>query len=470
MLFPTASFAVFFVLVFIGGWVLFTGRTSWRIFMLAASLLFCALFDVRFLWLFVATIVVGWAFIKLIELLGPGGSGARAALAASVALHVGVLIYFKQLGFFASSVQNLLGVVGIDVGWNIVQIAIPVGISFLIFRGISATVDVYRGDAEPPSFLDYALFLTFFPYVAAGPVVRLRETIPQWLARRDPTALKATQGFLLFLGGLAKKLLVADYLARVVVDDVFAAPALHSAPDVLLGVYGYAMQIYCDFSGYTDMAIGVALLLGIALPQNFNAPYIAVSLQDFWRRWHITLSRFLRDYVYIPLGGNRRGLGRTYFNIVATMFIGGLWHGAGATFAIWGLLHGAGQAFERWLAERTGKKDQRFLPAPIQWFTTFNFVALAWIFFRAETAGIAFSVIGRVFTGWGAESVLPQAAWLFIAGTLTVQFIPEDWRERLRITFWRLAPAWQGVSLALALFLIAALGPEGPTAFIYAGF
>ena len=502
MLFPTPSFAIFFVAVFIGGWMLFTGRSAWRYFMLAASYLFCGLFDWRFVWLFAAITLLGWLGLVAIEKLGAGsasglGSGpARAVLAASVALHVGVLVWFKQLGFFVTSATALLGRLGLETGWTAVQVAIPVGISFLVFRGISATVDVYRGKAPAPSLLDYALFMTFFPYLAAGPIGRLAEVVPQLIARRAPSPALAAQGFLLIAGGLVKKMLIADYLARVAVDEVFAAPRLFSSADSLGAIYAYAAQIYCDFSGYTDMAIGIALLLGITLPQNFDMPYAALTLQSFWRKWHMTLSRFLRDYVYIPLGGNRKGEGRTYLNLVLTFFIGGLWHGAGATFAIWGLIHGVGLAVERWLAGRAQRRAEwraaaaaargdefalahagkspadprQVLPAPVAWFVTFHFVCLAWVFFRADSAGTALRVIGRVFTGWDVPSQLPAAAWIVIVLVIAIQFVPGRAREFVREHFGTWRPVWQAVALAVVLFVVSVIGPQGPTAFIYAGF
>jgi len=484
MLFPTPSFAIFFVVMFAGGWMLFTGRDAWRLFMLAASYVFCAIFDWRFLWLFLAITVLGWVALVAIERLGGRSPGARAVLALSVVLHVGVLVWFKQLGFFVSSATALLGSVGIETGWTAVQVAIPVGISFLVFRGISATADVYRGTSEAPGLVDYALYMTFFPYVAAGPVVRLAEVVPQLHKPRLPTAAVAAQAFLLIAGGLVKKMVFADYLARVAVDDVFAAPQLFGAADVLAGVYAYAAQIYCDFSGYTDMAIGIALLLGVSLPQNFESPYAALTLQTFWRKWHMTLSRFLRDYVYIPLGGNRKGTRRTYLNLILTFFFGGLWHGAGATFAIWGLLHGVGLAVERWLSNRRAaaasaqadvpsaraKAGRQVLPAPLAWFVTFHFVCLAWIFFRADSAGTAFAIIGRIFTGWGVASQLPVAVWVAVLIVLAVQFIPESARVVVRERFAALGPVVQAVVLAAIVFFVAVVGPEGPTAFIYAGF
>lgn len=469
MLFPTAEFVIFFLLAFAGGWLLCPGRTSWRLFMLAASYVFYAFFDVRFAVGAAAVTLVGWLL-----LLGVG-RGRRSWLGGvlatlSIAAHLGLLAYFKYAGFFVGTVVTALGAVGVHLPWGVGEIVLPVGLSFLAFRGIAAAVDVYRGDADVPGVLDYAVFTMFFPYVAAGPVVRLGEIVPQLQERRDPRNVMAAQAFLLIAGGLAKKMLVADYLARTIVDGVFTTPALYSPVETLAGILGYSVQIYCDFSGYTDMAIGIALLLGIKLPQNFAQPYSAASLQRFWRKWHITLSNFLRDYLYIPLGGNRKGHARTYVNLVVTMVLGGLWHGAGWTFVIWGLLHGLGQAAERLYKEYRGP-DARPMFAPLAWLLTFGFVTFAWVFFRADSVSGAFAVLGRLFAFGSLGTVrVPWPVWALIALTIGVQFVPEDWRERARATFGRIQPAWQGLALAAVIFVVSVLGPEGPAAFIYSGF
>jgi len=439
--------------------------------MLAASYAFYALFGAEFALILLAATLFGWLCARLVAALGPGTAGAKWVVALGVAAHVGVLVWFKMIGFFALAADAVLAAFSVQTEWSIVQVAIPVGVSFLIFRGISAIVDVYRGDSEPPSLLNYALFLAFFPYIAAGPVVRLREVVPQLMVRIDPSRVRATEGFMLIAGGLVKKMLVADYLARTVVDDVFATPELFGSADVLAGIYGYSAQIYCDFSGYTDMAIGIALLLGISLPQNFDGPYAARTLQSFWRKWHMTLSRFLRDYLYIPLGGNRKGTARQQVNLMTTMVLGGLWHGAGFTFLIWGAMHGAGLVAEN-VARRLSslRGGRRILPAPVTWFLTFNFVTLAWIFFRADSVSVALSVIARTASAWSSPSTVPVAVWAIIGLVIALQFVPALVRQRIRDTFWSLRPVVQGAVLAAVLFSVAALSPEGPTAFIYAGF
>ena len=257
-------------------------------------------------------------------------------------------------------------------------------------------VDVYRGETRAASLMDVAILQAFFPHLVAGPIVRANELLPQLRTPRDPRAVLAGPGLFLILGGLIKKTVVADELARNIVDPVFNDPSSHSGPEVLLAIYGFAAQIYCDFSGYTDMAIGLALLLGFQLPQNFNRPYLALSLRDFWRRWHMTLSRWLRDYLYIPLGGNRDGPRRTYRNLMLTMLLGGLWHGASWTFLLWGGIHGSALSAERWGHRRFPRVR---VPAWVAWLVTFNVVCVAWVFFRSPDLSTAFDMLGQVFAG-----------------------------------------------------------------------
>ena len=246
--------------------------------------------------------------------------------------------------------------------------------------------------------LDVAVYLSFFSHLVAGPIVRASEFLPQINKPRDPANVAVGAGLFLIAVGLIKKVAIADYLAREVVDPVFAVPQAHAAPDVIFGCYAYAAQIYCDFSGYTDMAIGLALLLGIVFPQNFNRPYRSRSIREFWRRWHITLSRFLRDYLYIPLGGSRGGRLQTARNLMITMLLGGLWHGAAWGFILWGGIHGTALVVEHQLS---GRRD--VLPGWLKWFITFHIVVLAWIVFRAADLSAAGELFSQL-TDWGAAT------------------------------------------------------------------
>jgi len=331
-------------------------------------------------------------------------------------------------------------------------------------------IDVGRGEfRQPMSLLDFSVYLSFFPQVVAGPIVRADELGPQLDAPLDPRKVRSSEAFMLIFRGLFKKVVISSFLASQIVDPVFALPQAASGWEVLWAVYAYAIQIYADFSGYTDIAIGVALLLGFRFPQNFDAPYRALSLQDFWRRWHMTLSRWLRDYLYIPLGGNRGSKLFTYRNLFLVMLLGGLWHGANWTFVVWGSIHGGYLVAERivkeaWRGHELGLPPQ--VVKVLQWALTFNVVCLAWIFFRAQSVDAAFEMIGRLFSGFGGTDVT-LLLLVVVIGMVASQFVPNRVPEQAERWFARLAPALQAAALAVGLVLIDALGPEGIAPFIY---
>jgi D-alanyl-lipoteichoic acid acyltransferase DltB (MBOAT superfamily) len=345
MLFPTITFAVFFLLVFIGNWLLMPRPRLWKPFILVASAVFYGWWEWRFVLLLAVSAVANQLFAVAIQ-GARTRSGRKWLLAAAVVANLGVLGWFKYYGFFVTSVVNFLGAFGLNADLPLLRIVLPVGISFLTFRVLSYVIDVYRGTLRTASLLDFAVYVAFFPYTLAGPIARASEFLPQLKAPRDPRRVDTSRAFFLIFAGLAKKMLLADYLATHIVNGVFTTPGEYSSLEVLVGIIGYSVQIYCDFSAYADIAIGISLLLGFELPDNFDAPYTAVSVQDFWRRWHMTLSRWLRDYLYIPLGGNRKGRARTYINLMLTMLLGGLWHGAGWTFIFWGALYGGALVVE----------------------------------------------------------------------------------------------------------------------------
>jgi D-alanyl-lipoteichoic acid acyltransferase DltB (MBOAT superfamily) len=298
----------------------------------------------------------------------------------------------------------------------------------------------------------------------AGPIVRASELLPQLETPRDPRRVDTSRAFFLIVTGLFLKVVIANHLATHIVDDVFAAPNRHSSLEVLVGVYGYAVQIFADFCGYTNIAIGVALLLGFEFPQNFNSPYAAVSLQDFWRRWHMTLSRWLRDYLYIPLGGNRKGRILTYRNLMLTMLLGGLWHGAAWTFVVWGGIHGLGLAVERATGWRPHTRAQQWLGRLL----TFHVVCLGWIFFRADSFGTARDVIARLFDAWGQSSPLvTTSVVLAIVAGIGAQYIRPTAVGSLLVGFRRLPALAQAACVAVALTLVNTLGPTGVAPFIY---
>ncbi|MGH9125165.1 MAG: MBOAT family O-acyltransferase [Acidimicrobiales bacterium] len=358
MLFPTLSFAAFFALVLPASWLLMPHRVRWRVFMVAASWFFYGAADWRFVPLLAASTVANQLFALLIHRARGPARKAWAVLAVTVDL--GALAWFKYAGFLSLTLQSSLNDLGVRAHVPLPEVVLPVGISFFTFQALSYVIDTSRRKIEPAPFLDFAVYLSFFPHLIAGPIVRAAEFLPQIKKKIDPRRVDVARAFWLISAGLFKKVVIASYLGTYAADPLFGFPHQHAGVEALFGVYAYAVQIYMDFSGYTDIAIGLALLLGINFPQNFNAPYAAASLQDFWRRWHITLSRWLRDYLYIPLGGNRQGRTRTYVNVMITMLLGGLWHGAAWTFVAWGALHGIGLCVER--ARRENQDGKRAAP------------------------------------------------------------------------------------------------------------
>jgi len=469
VLFPTATFTIFFLVVLPLSWLLMPRGERWRPFIVVASYVFYSAWDWRFVLLLAASAVWNQLFATVIHRRRDARARKRLLLAA-VAGNVALLGYFKYYDFFVTSTNNLFALAGVDVPVEARSIVLPVGISFFTFMGISYVVDVYRGDFTPTGFGKFAAYLSFFPHLVAGPIVRPGELIPQLDTPRDPRYLDTSRAFFVIGTGLFMKVVIANYLAANIVDDVFGAPGQHSSLEVLVGIYAYAVQIYADFFGYTSIAIGLALLLGYTFPQNFNNPYAAVSLQDFWRRWHMTLSRWLRDYVYIPLGGNRGGRLFTYRNLMLTMLIGGLWHGAGWTFVAWGAIHGAALVAERWWTARPGRAERGRSAWRLgaQRFVTFQVVCFAWIFFRADSFADAWDVIVRLGTAWGEPSPLVTGGVLTaIAVGIGSQYLPRRLPLLVMARFSRLPVPAQAAVLSVALLVTHAMGPEGVAPFIY---
>lgn len=388
MSFTSWEFARLFAIVLVGLWLLPT-RTQRQLLILAASAIFYSKQNPWYLLLLATPIVVDYTCgLRISE--REDRSARRRWLVLSVATNLGLLAYFKYAGFFTANVAALTG-----LPLRPLEIFLPIGLSFFTLKSLSYTIDVYRGVLSPcRSLWRYAMFVSYFPDLVAGPIVRASVFLPQLTRSLRPSWDRASTGTQLILLGLTKKLVIADQLA-VLVDTVFETPGQFSPLTVASGVFAYSLQIYCDFSGYSDIAIGVSHVIGIDLPQNFNMPYLATSLSDFWRRWHITLSQWLRDYLYIPLGGNRRGRTRTYVNLFITMLLGGLWHGAKRTFVLWGLLHALGLATHHFWRERTHGSIR-----PLNgWggrLLTYLFVCFAWVFFRAESIRTALIVLGKI--------------------------------------------------------------------------
>jgi D-alanyl-lipoteichoic acid acyltransferase DltB (MBOAT superfamily) len=410
----------------------------------------------------------------------------RLMVALSLCINLGVLAYFKYFNFLTNIFVRVAGETGRWLGiaeWQTlgiepVDIFLPVGISFFTFQSLSYVIEVYRRRIEPVyHWIDYVFYVSFFPQLVAGPIVRAREFIPQ--IYRTPTLSRAQmgEGLFLILSGLIKKAVISDYISLNFVDRIFDAPLLYTGLENLLGIYGYALQIYCDFSGYSDMAIGIALLLGFRFSLNFDSPYRSASITEFWRRWHISLSSWLRDYLYISLGGNRKGKLRTYVNLMITMLLGGLWHGASLRFILWGAIHGLALAVHKFVTSlrKTPSRKTGLWPwgrrvAGI--LCTFHVVCFGWIFFRAGTMQIAWDMMRQIATDFHPEIFLQfiegykTVSILMLAGYIS-HFMPRR-IERLAQTIVTRSPlAVQAVILAAVIFLIVQMKSAGVQPFIY---
>ena len=437
-------------------------RQLWKPFIVVASYVFYAAADPRFCFLLAAITLVSQGAVMAIH-RAEDERLRKWFTAGGVAFDLGILAVFKYYGFFVSDVSDVLNSIGLGMPLPLVTIALPVGVSFFSFQAVTYVVDVKRRQTEPASLLDAAIYLSFFPHLVAGPIVRASEFLPQLKEPRDPNRVAVGAGLSLVALGLIKKVMIADYLARTVVDPVFAVPQAYSAPDAILAAYAYAAQIFCDFSGYTDMAIGLALLMGFVFPQNFNSPYRATGFRDFWRRWHMTLSRFLRDYLYIPLGGNRKGRIRTYINLMLTMTLGGLWHGAAWNFVAWGAYQGTGLSAEHAINGRLG----RIFPGWLRWFVTFNLIVVGWILFRSTDMS-AFGDYMSALVSSGPATLYSVPVVGAIVLVIGLQLLPERPMEGIELRFGRLQPLLLGVVLALVVLVVGATVPsQGVPPFIY---
>jgi alginate O-acetyltransferase complex protein AlgI len=472
MLFPTTVFAVFFIFVFLGGWMLIRHRRLWALYMLAASYLFYGWWNWRFLGLIIFCTIINHGFALLLARL-PGRASRNGVLAAAVVVNLGVLGFFKYYRFFVLSAYAICGQLGLSCNLPLLEIVLPVGISFFTFQAMSYVVDVYREEIPPAeNVIDFATYLAFFPQLVAGPIVRASVFLPQIRNPENSGFVDTGRAATLILTGLFKKVVLANLLASRLVDPVFGYPEDYGSVDVLLGVYGYAAQIYCDFSAYSDIAIGVALLLGMRFPDNFNAPYFASSFREFWQRWHISLSSWLRDYLYIPLGGSRGGTWRTRRNLLLTFLLGGLWHGAQWRFVAWGALHGAYLIAERVLVRLLGPRGEPdgYLRARLvrlgAMLLVFHGVCLSWFFFRAETFADAWMLIGNLGV-WKPPVHLGIGTLVMLAGGFAVQLTDGGRLEPVWHWFNRRSFLLQGLIAAFIITVILGLGPQGVAPFIY---
>ncbi len=489
MLFTRLYFWGFFLVLLVGYSLVYKKNTLRNAWLFAMSLFFYYKSGGYFFSLLVFSTIADFA---LGHLIFNGGSRFRKRLwlAASVTVNLGLLAYFKYAYFLTGLVNRVAGT-DLEVvnflsllynslaggSMDVSVIVLPVGISFFTFQTISYTVDVYRGKLRPVgNIIDFGFYVSFFPQLVAGPIVRAAEFMPQLYASFKLTMQEMGHAIFLVLSGLVKKMVISDYISVNYVDRVFDNPLAYSGFENMMAVYGYSVQIYCDFSGYTDIAIGVALLLGFRLPVNFNSPYKAVNITDFWRRWHISLSTWLRDYLYIPLGGSRKGLLRRYANLIVTMLLGGLWHGADLRFILWGGLHGVALAVHKaWQGIFPGSGTGRRMPGLRKFlsvFITFQFVSFAWLFFRAEGMYEVNAMVSQMLSSFGGDlvpgmTIAHRNVFLLMALAMIIHWLPARLKEYYRGAFIRSHLLIKIAAAVLIVFLIYQVRSAETQPFIY---
>ena len=471
MLFNSLIFPVFFIVVII---VYYRLNLRWQNrWLLLASYFFYGWWDWRFCSLLLFSTVLDY-FVALALVKAKTSRHRKCLLSLSIFASLGVLGFFKYFNFFVLSAKALLEGIGFHADFFTLNIVLPVGISFYTFQTMAYTIDVYRRKQQPANdFIAFALYVSFFPQLVAGPIERANRLLPQFMCVKNFNYANARSGIPLMLFGYFKKIVIADSLAPMV-QSCFQNPGVMSSMDLLLGVYAFAIQIYCDFSGYTDIARGIARFLGIDLMENFTCPYFSRNITEFWRRWHISLSTWLRDYLYIPLGGNRMGRNRTYVNLMITMLLGGLWHGGAWTFVVWGGLHGLYLALHKVIQKGT-KPDVNSWGKSRLWcfgdivgiLFTFHIVCLGWVFFRAPSFDFAMDYLKGILLNGGEITLLKPVCWGMLAMILidVGQRITEDQAWLLNLPrYWRYAFAG---GIALATILIFGYQYGGTSPFIY---
>lgn len=474
ILFNTGFF-LYFLLAFMGAYLLLHKNTKLRT---AVFTLFSLYFFYKACGYYVGLVIIAAIVdFNLSNLIHKSIviTRKKLLLTFSIVINLGLLIYFKYTDFFIG-ISNDLGFTNITP----LSLLLPIGISFYTFENISYTIDVYRGEFKPvKSFWDYLFFLSFFPKLIMGPIVRAADFIPQIHKPYQLNNNELAKGAYLIAAGLIKKVIISDYIFVNLVEHVFDTPMRYSGIEALLAVYGYALVIYCDFSGYSDMAIGLGKWLGFEININFLSPYQSKNITEFWRRWHISLSNWLRDYLYIPLGGNRLGKTRQYINLFVTMLIGGLWHGANFTFVIWGALHGIALALDKLRVTYLKEDVFGFISAPIRKligiFITFHFVCFAWIFFKSESLTHAFDMIHQITTNFNVE-LLPQIYLNYapVIGMMFLGYLLHSLRDTLAddvIAKFNNIPLWvYVVTFTMLIFLLVQFKSATPIMPIYLQF
>ena len=430
MIFSSGLFWLLFILFMPIYAALKNRRWQMLIFVVAFSLYFYYKSSGLFFLLLVGTSLLDWGLSRLLVKFKAKGA-KKACVAVSIVTSLSILGYFKYANFFLWNWNQM-----VEGNFQPLDIILPVGISFYTFQSISYIVDVYKGRVAPTrTWLEYLFFLSFFPALVAGPIVRADYFLPQVEQNSRPKRNEIYLGFWMIILGIIKKAIIADYISQYN-DLIFSSPTGYSGFESLMGVIGYTMQIYCDFSGYSDMAIGIALIMGFKLSPNFDFPYKSKNLTEFWRRWHISLSSWLRDYLYIPLGGNRKGTIRTYVNNFLTMLIGGLWHGAAWKFVFWGGMHGVGLAIHKASKPLLDKIPNIYPVKVVSWTITIVYVSLLWVFFRAESWTDSWLIIKNIFTNFSVAHIAPflevRYVWCIMMAVIILSHaMPRRWYDKM---------------------------------------
>ena len=484
--FTSAAFWIFFLLVLAGYSLVYRKLRIRNVYLFLVSLFFYYKAGGLFLFILLFVTVIDYSCGFLI-FKSKRGAARKFFVLLSIISNLGLLGYFKYTGFIINTINELFGTQFrvydllstfsnsiLGTHFDISYIILPVGISFFTFQSLSYTIDVYRGKMEPVrNIIDFGFYVSFFPHLVAGPIVRASVFIPQIYQEFRLSKHEFSHALYMISKGLIKKIIISNFIALNLVDRVFDAPSIYSGFENLLAIYGYGLQIYCDFSGYTDIAIGVALILGFRLPVNFNSPYKAKSITDFWKRWHISLSQWLRDYLYISLGGNRKGKIRTYFNLMITMLLGGLWHGASLKFVIWGGLHGIGLVINKiWDSIFKRHLRKRWIGRVFAVFITFQFVNFCWIFFRASDLDNVKIMLKQIFENFSPGSymtVLPaySGAILLMSVAYIIHFLPEKTKESYRGLFIKIPLVAQLAVVMVVAILLFQMRTTEVMPFIY---
>jgi alginate O-acetyltransferase complex protein AlgI len=470
MLFHSLDYVLFLALAVTGFWALIRHDRLRMLLLFLFSCRFYMVWNPWYVMLVLSNIVVDYTASRRIAATDDAFR-RKAWLGVSLAWNLGALGLFKYWNWGVGSAADAFAAFGLVAPRPLLDVLLPVGISFYTFQTMSYVIDVYRRHSDPaPSLLNYAAYLLYFPHLVAGPIVRARELMPQMLSRPSLTPDMVGEAVFLILKGLVKKVVVADYLAVNLVDRVFDNPAAFTSLEVLVGLYAYTMQIYMDFSGYTDVARGSALLMGFRFPENFDRPYLSTSPAAFWRRWHMTLSSWLRDYVYFPLGGSKGSPFRTYFNLWLTLFLIGIWHGASWNFVIYGALHGGAMVVHRFFYKRSGRTAKTLDP---RWMTvlkiagTFHFVVLSRILFRSPTLHGAGAVTAQLLKGTTSLAQVTWGLWALLAVAYAIHWAPKGLVGRAKARFVAMPAGAQGAVMAVAGAILLKMAGTQVVPYIY---